>query len=155
MPLMFCQTASKEWENPVLIWLSKHYDKLLSILMRHSKFTLAGAASILLAVFVFVVPRLGTEFLPYMDEGVIWVRANFPEGTSLQQTSAFGRDLRKIALSFQDVKFAAVQTGRNDSGTDPYPPSRIEMMIAPQPRDTWVQYTRKQELMPHWARNFV
>lgn len=144
----------KEWENPVLIWLSKHYDKLLSILMRHSKFTLAGAASILLAVFVFVVPRLGTEFLPYMDEGVIWVRANFPEGTSLQQTSAFGRDLRKIALSFQDVKFAAVQTGRNDSGTDPYPPSRIEMMIAPQPRDTWVQYTRKQELIAALGEKF-
>ena len=143
-----------EWENPVLVWLSKHYGRLLTVLMRHSNKTLLASASVLVAVFTLVVPRLGTEFLPYMDEGVIWVRANFPEGTSLQQTSAFGSDLRKIALSFQDVKFAAVQTGRNDSGTDPYPPSRIEMMVAPQPRDTWVQFKRKQELIAALGEKF-
>ncbi|HCT98697.1 MAG TPA: CusA/CzcA family heavy metal efflux RND transporter, partial [Methylococcaceae bacterium] len=143
-----------EWENPLLIWLSKRYSGLLTLLMDYRKTTLASAAGLLIAVSLFIVPRLGTEFLPYMDEGVIWVRANFPEGTSLQQTSAFGRDLRKIALRFQDVKFAAVQTGRNDSGTDPYPPSRIEMMIAPQPRDTWVQFKRKQELIAALGEKF-
>ena len=42
-----------------------------------------------------VVPKLGFEFLPYMDEGVIWVRANFPEGTSLIQTSTFARRFRE------------------------------------------------------------
>lgn len=98
-------------------------------------------------VFVLIVPRLGSEFLPYMDEGVIWVRANFPEGTSLQQTSSFGRRLREVALEFPDIQFVAVQTGRNDSGTDPYPPSRIEMMVGPKPRDSWTQFHRKQQLV--------
>ena len=78
-----------------------------------------------------VLPRLGTEFLPYLDEGVIWVRANFPEGTSLQQTAAFGKRLRQIAAEFPDVDFVIAQAGRNDSGTDPFPPSRLEMMIGP------------------------
>ncbi len=82
-----------------------------------------------------VVPRLGIEFLPYMDEGVIWVRANFPEGTSLEQTAAFGKRIREIALEFPDVEFISVQAGRNDSGTDPFPPSRMEIMIGPKPRE--------------------
>jgi cobalt-zinc-cadmium resistance protein CzcA len=105
-------------------------------------------------VFVLIVPRMGTEFLPYMDEGVVWVRANFPEGTSLQQTSHFGRRLREVALEFPDIQFVAVQTGRNDSGTDPYPPSRIEMMVGPKPRDTWVQFRRKQELVAALGARF-
>ena len=91
-----------------------------------------------------LVPRLGTEFLPYLDEGVLWVRANFPEGTSLEQTSEYGRRLREIALEFADVKFAIVQAGRNDDGTDPFPPSRIEMMIGP-------KAARTVEAIPHEA----
>ena len=104
---------------------------------------MAGLALIL----VVLVPRLGTEFLPYLDEGVIWVRANFPEGMSLEQTSEYGRRLREMALELPDVKFAMVQAGRNDDGTDPFPPSRIEMMIGPKPREQWTQFRTKQELI--------
>ncbi len=113
----------REWENPLLIWLARRYSTLLSWLMRHRRTAVAGAGALLLAVFVLVLPRMGSEFLPYMDEGVAWVRANFPEGTSLQQTSQFGRRLREIALEFPDIDFVAVQTGRNDSGTDPTRPA--------------------------------
>src|SRR5258707_4059267 len=82
-----------------------------------------------------------------MDEGVIWVPANFPEGTSLEQTSRFGAKLRAIALEFPDVKSISVQAGRNDSGTDPFPPSRLEIMIGPRPREQWQQFTTKHELL--------
>src|SRR5262249_22656948 len=101
-----------------------------------------------------VVPRLGFEFLPYMDEGVVWVRANFPEGTSLEQTSEFGRRLREIALEFPDIKFAIVQAGRNDDGTDPFPPSRIEMMIGPHPREHWTQFRTKPELLAALGKRY-
>ena len=94
-----------------------------------------------------VVPRLGLEFLPYMDEGTIWVRANFPEGTSLRQTAEFGKDIRQIVLGFPDVSFISVQSGRNDDGTEPFPPSRMEMMIGPKPREQWTQFKTKHELM--------
>ena len=89
---------------------------------------------VLAVVGLRVMPRLGFEFLPYMDEGTIWVRANFPEGTSLQQTAEFGKHIRQIVLSFPDVQFISVQSGRNDDNTDPFPPSRMEMMIGPKPR---------------------
>jgi cobalt-zinc-cadmium resistance protein CzcA len=108
----------------------------------------------LVSVIVLIVPRLGTEFLPYIDEGVIWVRANFPEGTSLQQTAQFGRRLREVVLEFPDIQFVAVQSGRNDSGTDPFPPSRIEMMIGPKPREEWTQFTTKQDLVAALGARF-
>ncbi|MGH8550376.1 MAG: efflux RND transporter permease subunit [Methylococcales bacterium] len=144
---LWFRTGYREWENPVLVRLSEHYAVLLSWLMRHRMPAMVGASGVLVAVFVFIVPRMGTEFLPYMDEGVIWVRANFPEGTSLQQTARFGRRLREVALEFPDIQFVAAQTGRNDSGTDPFPPSRIEMMVGPKPRESWTQFNRKLDLI--------
>jgi cobalt-zinc-cadmium resistance protein CzcA len=144
----------REWENPVLVWLSIHYATLLSWLMRHRWLAVGSAAGLLISLLTLILPRLGTEFLPYMDEGVIWVRANFPEGTSLQQTSLFGRRLREVALEFSDIQFATAQAGRSDSGTDPFPPSRLEMMVGPKPHDMWVQFQRKQELLAALGARF-
>lgn len=144
----------EEWENPLLHWFTPIYVKIVKGLLQArwlvATISLAGLALVL----VLVVPRLGTEFLPYLDEGVIWVRANFPEGTSLEQTSDYGRTLRKIALDFPDIQFAIVQAGRNDDGTDPFPPSRIEMMIGPRPRDEWAQFHSKQELMAALGKRY-
>ncbi|CAL1239652.1 efflux RND transporter permease subunit [Candidatus Methylocalor cossyra] len=148
------RSGYREWQNPVLTWLYPRYARLLEGLLRHRWRVVVAAVAFLAAVFFWVVPRLGTEFLPYMDEGVIWVRANFPEGTALQQTARFGRRLREIALEFPDIQFAVAQAGRNDSGTDPYPPSRIEMMIGPKPRDSWVQFKRKQDLVAALGQRF-
>jgi cobalt-zinc-cadmium resistance protein CzcA len=137
----------QEWENPLLHWITPLYRSVLQGLLQVRWVAATLAVAGLALVLVLLVPRLGTEFLPYLDEGVIWVRANFPEGTSLEQTSEFGRRLREIALDFPDISFAIVQAGRNDDGTDPFPPSRIEMMIGPIPRERWKQFHTKQELV--------
>lgn len=144
----------RDWENPVLTWLYPHYSTLLVCLLKYRWQTVGVATGILVSVLLLIIPRLGTEFLLYMDEGVIWVRANYPEGTSLQQTSKFGQRLREIAFEFPDVSFIVVQSGRSDSGTDPYPPSRIEMLIGPKPRDQWLQFHRKQELVAALGSRF-
>ncbi|AAU91615.1 heavy metal efflux pump, CzcA family [Methylococcus capsulatus str. Bath] len=150
----FYKRGFREWHNPVLHWLTGRYRSLLTALIQHRKSVVATAGGLLASILVTVVPRLGMEFLPYMDEGVIWVRANFPEGTSLQQTARFGRRLREIALEFPDIQFAVAQTGRNDSGTDPYPPSRIEMMLGPKPRETWTRFGNKHELLAALGARF-
>lgn len=151
---VFFRHGYREWENPLLRWFSPVYAIILRNVLRLRWLVVGVVVALLAGVFVFVVPRLGTEFLPYIDEGVIWVRANFPEGTSLQQTAQFGRRLREIALEFSDVRFIAVQSGRNDSGTDPFPPSRMEMMIGPKPRAEWVQFTTKQDLVAALGARF-
>ncbi|MDD5461426.1 MAG: CusA/CzcA family heavy metal efflux RND transporter [Methylococcales bacterium] len=143
-----------DWENPVLRWIYPRYASTLSFLLTYCWRSVGLAAAMLVIILGLILPRIGSEFLPYMDEGVAWVRANFPEGTSLQQSSKFGQRLREVAAEFPDIAFIVVQAGRSDSGTDPFPPSRLEMLISPQPRDQWVQFKRKQELLAALGARF-
>jgi cobalt-zinc-cadmium resistance protein CzcA len=136
-----------DYENPVLTWVRPRYGGFVSVLLRYRYGVLIFVIALLGVTLAAIVPRLGTEFLPYLDEGVIWVRANFPEGTALEQTAAFGKRMREVLLEFPDISFVTVQSGRNDSGTDPFPPSRIEMMVGPRPREQWTQFDAKEQLV--------
>lgn len=147
LSMILFRKGYKEWENPLLRLLRPVYARLLRGLLASQWLVMAVVVCTLVFVAVRVAPRLGFEFLPYMDEGVIWVRANFPEGTSLTQTSTFGRRIREIAMEFEDIRFISVQAGRNDSGTDPFPPSRMEIMIGPKPRSAWKRFDTKQALI--------
>jgi cobalt-zinc-cadmium resistance protein CzcA len=142
----------REWENPLLRWIRPVYAGLLRGLIAIRWLVIAGVTCLMATMVFVVLPRTGIEFLPYMDEGVIWVRANFPEGTSLEQSSAFGKRIREIVLEFPDIAFISVQAGRNDSGTDPFPPSRVEILIGPKPRPQWQQFRTKAELLAELGR---
>ncbi|MGV3608964.1 MAG: efflux RND transporter permease subunit [Planctomycetaceae bacterium] len=137
----------EELHNPVIEWLNRLYAKTVDLLLGSRWLTLTVSLVVVLMVTWQVVPRLGFEFLPYMDEGVIWVRANFPEGTAIEQTNAYAVRIREIALEFEDIQFVSCQAGRNDSGTDPFPPSRLETMIGPYPLHHWKQFKTKQEMI--------
>ncbi|MFO0900301.1 MAG: CusA/CzcA family heavy metal efflux RND transporter [Pirellulales bacterium] len=143
----------EEWENPLLKMARPLYARTLHWLMASRWLVVAGVVCMLAFVAVQIVPQLGAEFLPYMDEGVIWVRANFPEGTSLQQSSEYGGRIREIVTKMPDVQFISVQAGRSDSGTDPFPSSRLEIMIGPKDRDEWTQFRTKQELVAAIGKN--
>lgn len=143
-----------EWENPVLRWCKPWYRRWLTTLLEVRYPVATLSVGLVVACIVFVLPRLGTEFLPPMDEGVIWVRANCPEGTSLTQTAAYGRRLRELAREIPEVEFISVQTGRNDAGTDPFPPSRMEIMVGPKPREDWKTYRTKAQLVAALGAKF-
>ena len=55
--------------------------------------------------------------------------------------------VRALVLEFPEIQFISAQSGRNDSGTDPFPPSRLEIMIRPKLREQWTRFTSKRELM--------
>jgi cobalt-zinc-cadmium resistance protein CzcA len=137
----------REWENPLLRWFRPIYAATLRRLLGARGLVAAAVAGLAAVVLLKVLPLLGTEFLPYMDEGVIWIRANFPEGTALEQTVEFGKKIRVIVLAFPEIKFCTVQSGRNDSGTDPFAPSRMELMVSPKPREEWTRFHTKHELV--------
>ncbi len=143
-----------EWENPVLRWSRPVYARVLRAMLAGRWWVVAAAVCGMAVVGTRVVPRLGYEFLPHMDEGVVWVRANFPEGIAMEQTSEYGRRLREIALEFPDIQFVVVQAGRNDDGADPFPPSRIEMLVGPKPREEWSQFKTKQELVAALGKRY-
>jgi cobalt-zinc-cadmium resistance protein CzcA len=151
---LFFRHGYAEWENPLFERFKGIYARWLRALLRKRYQVATFALGLFVAVVVFVVPRLGTEFLPHMDEGVIWVRANCPEGTSLMQTAQYGKRLRELALEIPEVDFISVQTGRNDSGTDPFPPSRMEIMIGPKVKSEWKQFGTKRELVAALGARF-
>jgi cobalt-zinc-cadmium resistance protein CzcA len=136
----------QDWENPILTRLRPAYLNTVRRLMQRPALVVAGATAVVALVCLTILPRLGTEYLPYLDEGVIWIRANFPEGTAVQQTAEFGREIRETILNHPDVAFVTAQAGRNDSGTDPFPPSRLELLVGPKPRDQWVSKNKRQLL---------
>jgi heavy metal efflux system protein len=148
LAIIFFAQGYDDYENAALTSFRPRYGRFVTLLI-HRRIPIAvGVVAVIAVTLAAVVPRLGTEFLPYLDEGVIWVRVNFPEGTALEQTAAFGKRIREVVLDeFPDVSFLIVQSGRNDSGTDPFPPSRMEMMIGPRPREEWVKVRSKQELV--------
>jgi cobalt-zinc-cadmium resistance protein CzcA len=90
---------------------------------------------------------LGSEFLPQLDEGSIWVRANFPAGISLEKSAREASRIRHILEGFPEVRLVGSQTGRNDSGTDPYGPNRNEFFVALKPYGQWPAGVRKAQLV--------
>ncbi len=144
----------REWVNPLLRLVYPIYGRILRVLLKARWLVTTTAVAGLVLLCATIFPRLGVEFLPELDEGVIWVRANYPDGTAIQKTSDFGKRLREIARDFEDVDFAVVQAGRNDDGTDPFPPSRIEMMIGPKPQEEWKQFNTKRELVAAIGERF-
>src|SRR5262249_29155233 len=99
------------------------------------------AAAFLLATF------LGTEFLPQLDEGVIRIRANLPPGTSLAKSAEIASDMRNLIRQSPEVKLVSSQSGRNDSGTDPFGPNRNEMLVALKPYDERRRGKNKAQLV--------
>jgi len=135
-----------DWENPLLTAIRPAYAALLRGLLAARWLVAAAAVALIGWVAVVIVPRLGFDFLPYLDEGVIWVRANFPEGTALESTAGYANEMRSLIREFPDVTFVVSQAGRNDSGTDPFVPSRVEMMVGLKTMEEWVAPS-KQELV--------
>src|SRR5262249_29115924 len=83
------------------------------------------------------------EFLPQLDEGVLWIRANFPAGISLEKSAQMASAVRGLVHESSEVRLVTSQTGRNDDGTDPYGPNRNEFFVALTPYDTWTAGKRK------------
>jgi cobalt-zinc-cadmium resistance protein CzcA len=100
----------------------------------------------LLAVTVLLSPRLGSEFLPKLDEGNIWLTITLPPSTSLDKTKEIERHVRKILNGYPEVNNVTTQVGRPDDGTDPKGVNNLEIMADLNPKDTW-KFADKEALI--------
>jgi cobalt-zinc-cadmium resistance protein CzcA len=130
------RNGAKAWENPLLVWATEQYRKVLRYAMRKPGAVVTVAGLVVLSSFG-IATLLGSEFLPSLDEGVIWVRANLPAGISLERSAELAGHIRGLIEQYPEVRLVSSQTGRNDSGTDPYGPNRNEFFLALKPYDTW------------------
>lgn len=123
-------------ENSVLARINAQYARLIAGIVRHATVTVV-LAGLVVGGSIYLGTFLGTEFLPQLDEGVIWIRANLPAGISLEKSADVARQMRLLIRQSPEVKLVASQTGRNDSGTDPFGPNRNELLVDLHPYDTW------------------
>src|SRR5712692_8595417 len=143
--------SPKAWENPVLTWLNARYERALQSTIAYPRRVLA-AATLVVALALVLAAFLGTEFLPQLDEGVVWIRANFPAGISLAKSADLASEIRRLVKQSPEVREVTSQTGRNDDGTDPYGPNRNELFVALTPYDTWSHGKVKADLVEELSR---
>ena len=138
--------GAKTWENPLLHWIQEFYARMLEVTLRFPWTTVAtGAAMVVIAVVLST--QLGTEFLPQLDEGTLWVRANLPPGIALAESAKISSRIREIIKTSPEVQLVSSQSGRNDSGTDPYGPNRNEYFVSLKPYDEWPKGKTKADLV--------
>jgi cobalt-zinc-cadmium resistance protein CzcA len=100
----------------------------------------------ILAVSLGLAPLLGSEFLPKLDEGNIWLSTALPPSTALERTKEIERQVRAILKSYPEVNNVVTQVGRPDDGTDPKGPNNLEVLADLKPRGTW-RFADKDELI--------
>jgi cobalt-zinc-cadmium resistance protein CzcA len=96
--------------------------------------------------------RLGSEFLPQLDEGVMWIRCNLPAGTSLSKTAEVASDMRRLIHQSPEVLMVGSQSGRVEEGTDPFGPNRIELLVTLRPYSEWPRGKVKKDLVEELSR---
>jgi heavy metal efflux system protein len=142
----------RHWENPVFRLIFGAYGRLIGWTIPRAKLVVISGIAVV-AVAVFIAGRVGTEFLPQLDEGVVWIRANLAPGISLAKSAETADAMRSIIRRSPEVKMVMSQSGRNDSGTDPFGPNRNELLIEMHPYDTWQHGETKAELVEDLSRN--
>jgi len=140
------QKGVEATHHPFLNWLTLHYERLLRRIVQNAR-VIVAAAAVLVLFGLALGSRLGTEFLPELDEGVIWIRSNLPSGTSLEKSAEVAEQIRLLIRQSSEVKLVLSQTGRNEDGTDPFGPNRNEFLIELNPYNTWPRGKSKNDLV--------
>ncbi len=98
--------------------LRDSYGRALAVCLRNRVLTVAVCLAIFFASLL-LIPGIGAEFMPHLDEGALWVRATTPYTISFEEASKLSPQIRNILLSFPQVTTVANELGRPDDGTDP------------------------------------
>src|SRR5690554_4238825 len=133
-------------KNKILKWVENGYEKLINFFLSHYRKTIVAGFGIVFFLSLSGL-KLGTEFLPELDEGSIFLRANFPSGINIEENAKHAPKMREIISEYPQVSYVITQTGRNDDGTDPFPANRNEILIGLKDYHLWTADISKQELL--------
>lgn len=139
-----------EKHSPWMEAMQNAYRRLLAAAAGVRRPILGGSAAVLV-VAIASAPMLGSEFLPKLDEGNIWLTITMPPATSLAKTKEVEREVRRILRTYPEVRMVLTQVGRPDDGTDPKGPNNLEILADLHPRGQW-RFARKDALVLDMAR---
>ena len=130
--------GAKEWSNPLLVWLIEGYKVAAAFAIRNRYLTvgLAGLA-VALSGYLAFSGVIGSEFLPHLDEGSIWVRGTLAPSTGPEESVAIANKARVLLASFPEVTEATSQVGRADDGTDTTGFFNTEYYVGLRPKNEW------------------
>jgi cobalt-zinc-cadmium resistance protein CzcA len=140
----------KEWRNPLLTLLTAGYKSAVRWAVRSRWFVLAGAvASVVAAAYLMTSGLIGSEFLPHLDEGAIWVRGTLAPSTGPTESIRLANQVRPLLASFPEVTVATSQVGRADDGTDTTGFFDTEYFVDLKEKEKWrpIFHQNKEELI--------
>ncbi|MBV8665511.1 MAG: efflux RND transporter permease subunit [Burkholderiaceae bacterium] len=141
------------FHNRPLEWLTARYRAALEDLL-HRTWLAYGIGLATLAAVVVLAFTAGSEFLPELDEGALWLQVQMPTGLSLDKANDMAAELRRTLHEFPEVSYVVTQLGRSDDGTDPWTPSHIEVPVGLKPYGEWPNHETKAELIARMTKRF-
>ena len=142
--------GAKEWHNPLMTFLTERYRRGVTWAI-HYKWIPIGAALLALAVAAYLALGgvIGSEFLPHLDEGAIWVRGTLAQSAGPSEGIRVANEGRILLCSFPEVTQCTSQTGRPDDGTDHTSFFNTEFFVDLKPKEQWrpVFHQNKDELI--------
>ncbi len=133
-------------DNWILRLVKRIYEPSLAWALAHRKFVIAAAVTGLGVSLVFAA-RLGTEFLPELNEGTIWVNTTLPPGVSVEEARLRCRQMRGLIHSVPEVSTVISKAGRPEDGTDPKPMNMIECFVGLKPVKDWRPGVTKEKIL--------
>ena len=112
------KSGVKEKPQPAFEWMKRKYASQLDWGLDRPKTTMA-IATVIFGASLLLVPFIGGEFMPHLDEGALWVRATMPYTISFEEASKIAPQIRTILMSYPQVTVVGSELGRPDDGTDP------------------------------------
>jgi cobalt-zinc-cadmium resistance protein CzcA len=145
MSYLMRRTDMAEKHSDWMHAIQETYRKIL-LKVANMRFVVIASSVGLLLASIALSPLLGSEFLPKLDEGNIWLTISMPPSTSLEKTKDIERSIRKVLTSYKEVNLVVSHVGRPDDGTDPKGPNNIEILADLKPKDTW-KFSNKDALV--------
>ncbi|MEP6573448.1 MAG: CusA/CzcA family heavy metal efflux RND transporter [Gemmatimonadota bacterium] len=125
-----------ERRNPVFEAVKRVYQRALDQTLAHPWVVIAGSG-VIFVVSLLLIPLIGGEFMPHLDEGALWVRATMPYTISFDESSRIVPQVREILASFPEVTTVASEHGRPDDGTNPTGFFNAEFYVGLKPYSEW------------------
>ncbi len=147
--------GAKEWKNPVMEYLTARYRKSVTWTIHHRSLTVGvGVAGLFVALYLAFGGVIGSEFLPHLDEGSLWVRGTLAQSAGPDEGVSVANRARIILCSFPEATDCTSQTGRPDDGTDHTGFFNTEYFVGLKPKEQWrpVFHQNKDNLIASMSR---
>jgi len=149
------QNGAKEWHNPIMYFVVERYRVAVRWAIRHRAITV-GACVFMMMIAAYLVfgGAIGSEFLPHLDEGALWVRGTLAPSTGPDEGIRVANQARIVLCSFPEVPQCTSQVGRPDDGTDTTGFFNTEFFVDLKPKEEWrpVFHENKEELIAAMGR---